>query len=689
MTNPTFDSSQISSFIKALHDAAMPLQGNGKLCVACIPAGGNSTPFIEMFDIGDDKKAVEWILDHQAVGYNFYAPLAVYSPDSTERKTENIRAVLGLVADFDDENAIEYRERLPALPDYVTETSAGRFQAGYIFDKPQTDMKAVSIAAKGLQQTAACDSCTSNINQLWRIPGTVNYPNAAKIKAGRNPEGCVATFTEEIGEASRTDFGQFSKKLPELIVEKPAPAEPVDFTSIGNDRLDALEGSLPKFLKGLLTQSPNEGERSEHIFHVLACLKEHGITSGEAYGLSLKYQSGGFISKHNGHDDRIQAEIKRVYGKVASAPPVAQSSAKLFYRPSEVMAFPCPQYLIEGVLPKNSLVCITGEPGSGKSLLVLDWLLHIASGKDWYGIPTEQGQVLYVSTEGGFGIKARMTAWQKHYGVTVPESEFGICPKEFVVTEKDALENLTDAIEDAGKAYGPVKVLVLDTVARTMAGDENTSEAMTSYIRCVSGLVKKYGLTVILVHHTTKNASAESGASKFRGHSSLYGALDVGISLKKNDFIHTMRMEKIKDDEAINDLIFERTQIDLSAELGFYRSGKPYSSAVLVPSKVLLSALGGSSSLPTKDELVREAILEYLEMNGASRTRDIINGLASVMGNSSVAAREASFGRAARALQELGQIKSIKKGTWGIAKSMVTFVGGSLSDIIRITSTRH
>jgi len=118
---------------------------------------------------------------------NIYMPLAVFRPDlpmGAKGHEEDIVACLGVVADFDDEDAARWAERLPLPPNFVLETSSGRFQAFYLFDKPELP-DVVKPVAERLKAFARCDHGTSDMSHVWRIAGALNWPNGKKVAEGR------------------------------------------------------------------------------------------------------------------------------------------------------------------------------------------------------------------------------------------------------------------------------------------------------------------------------------------------------------------------------------------------------------------------------------------------------------------------------------------------------------------------
>ena len=62
------------------------------------------------------------------------------------------------------------------------------------------------------------------------------------------------------------------------------------------------------------------------------------------------------------------------------------------------------------ILKTGANVFLTGEPGSGKSVLVLMLAHHIATGKSWAGRDVTRSSVLYCALEGPTGTKRRVLA---------------------------------------------------------------------------------------------------------------------------------------------------------------------------------------------------------------------------------------------------------------------------------------
>ncbi len=147
---------------------------------------------------------------------NIYMPLCLMksSLKATAKGTEDdIEAVLGLCADFDDKDAANYFNRLPMPPDFVIETSKGRFQAFYFFNVPVTKERAKTLAIR-LQAFANCDHGTKDLSHVWRIPDTWNWPNKKKVDEGRSPEPQHVKAIAWPG--TYVDVDEFERRLGEV-----------------------------------------------------------------------------------------------------------------------------------------------------------------------------------------------------------------------------------------------------------------------------------------------------------------------------------------------------------------------------------------------------------------------------------------------------------------------------------------
>jgi hypothetical protein len=217
----------IRDHVRLIHLLAQPLVGQGKVIATCFgedpdeidPKTGNPgrslRPRVIHAAVGEANETLKGLAQYiKQQNYNVYMPLAVFRPDlpSWQKGFErDVVACLGIVADFDDPDAAQWAERLPIPPNYVLQTSAGRFQAFYLFDKPEA-LKVVKPVAERLKAFAKCDHGTSDISHVWRVPGALNWPNAKKVAEGRAREPQLVRV--EKFDGGRTSLQALSDALP-------------------------------------------------------------------------------------------------------------------------------------------------------------------------------------------------------------------------------------------------------------------------------------------------------------------------------------------------------------------------------------------------------------------------------------------------------------------------------------------
>lgn len=217
-------------------------------------------------------------------------------------------------------------------------------------------------------------------------------------------------------------------------------------------------------------------------------------------------------------------------------------------------------WLIKGILENDSLACIFGQSGHGKSYVTLDMAACIASGKDYHGYKVKKsGAVVYIAGEGRKGIAKRLRAWEIKHETSLKDAPLVISHRPARLCEEESVAYVSEAIRQAGELYGDIRLIIFDTWARNMAGNENDTADTVQAINAVDELRKLYDCTAIIVHHSGK-ADSENG----RGSSALRATLDVEykVSIKDNNIV-TLQNTKMKDGEPPEPIYFALNYVDL------------------------------------------------------------------------------------------------------------------------------
>lgn len=237
-------------------------------------------------------------------------------------------------------------------------------------------------------------------------------------------------------------------------------------------------------------------------------------------------------------------------------------SDQRFYSLDDLAHLPKPQWLIEGLFEQDSLVMLAAPSYSFKSFMAIDWLCHMASGRQWNGRQTVPSKVCYILGEGKASLYKRIMGWVKHHKLT-PE-EYERLKSNFMVTfavpQLAAKETVDEMLNDLAEVGFSPTVVVIDTFARSLVGlDENSQRDTGLWIEQADRL-RQLGMAVIFLHHTKKNT--EFG-SQYRGSTVIMAGMDTALLLTR-DFVTnkaTLEVTKQKDHDEGPKMTFQQVLV--------------------------------------------------------------------------------------------------------------------------------
>jgi len=227
------------------------------------------------------------------------------------------------------------------------------------------------------------------------------------------------------------------------------------------------------------------------------------------------------------------------------------------YDEAYLMAMPPVEWMIDGVLTKHGFTVMYGAPGTGKSFIAIDMALCMTHGLLWHGRETSAGAVLYIAGEGVGGLGKRVKAWKQHNEVDGTGS-LRVLPVAVDMMDQESVEKLLRTIDSLNTEFS---CLVIDTVARSMTGEENSATDMSAFIRGCDAIKHHTGCGLLAIHHAGKDASR--GINSMRGSSALAGAADTVLAVGKSESIVTLSMDKQKDADPMDRMTFEMVPIAL------------------------------------------------------------------------------------------------------------------------------
>jgi hypothetical protein len=267
---------------------------------------------------------------------------------------------------------------------------------------------------------------------------------------------------------------------------------------------------------------------------------------------------------------------------------------------------------IKGLFEHGNIGQIFGPTGSGKSFVVLDMGYCIATGLDYCGKPTKQGNVVYICGEGFGGLTRRLQALQSRYKADITD-------KLFISEQPGAFMSIdvTAAVAEAIAAVGNVSLVVIDTYHRNMGGGaENSADDFGTVLRNIDAFLKPFGVTVLLIHHSGHEATDRS-----RGSSAIRAAMDFEYKTTLTSNKLTLTNTKMKDAGTPPPMAFDFVQV----ELGVDHDGEAITSAYLEYKEGGTENSGGKvhRKLSARDEAILTSLDRAIADHGIEPDADI------------------------------------------------------------------
>lgn len=209
--------------------------------------------------------------------------------------------------------------------------------------------------------------------------------------------------------------------------------------------------------------------------------------------------------------------------------------------------------VVDGLL-NTGIYFFAGAPKVGKSFFMAQLAYHVAMGLSLWEYPVRKGAVLYLALEDDY---ARLQQrFSKMFGVEG-------CDNLYLATEcKNLNDGLDEQMDAFVKAHEDARLIIIDTLQKIKDTDNEKYSYANDYdvVVKLKNFADKYGICVLVVHHTRKMDSADC-FEMISGTTGLMGAADGAFIMQKKD--------RIKNDAIVN--IVGRDQQDQQLSLEFNR----------------------------------------------------------------------------------------------------------------------
>ena len=500
---------------------------------------------------------------------------------------------------------------LPGPPTFIVDTGGG-VQALWQLAEPLANTPENREWVEGYNRTLTAaapggDEACWDVCHLLRLPGTTNLPNAKKRARGREPvearlvssggrayewfdiEQTIDPTPPKVPKAevniviAAPEYTEGDEPLRALIDTYEIPGWVAEVIRDGRaDRAKSGDNSFSAWMFKAVLQLVRLEIPNEVILGLLVdphwgisthILKDEGRHGDEAK--QLAYAERQIVQAHaaiKAEDDKRQQSVAedfaepvdlRAFGDAecpASESAASRAASRLRARSlTDLIDLPEPVWLIEGLLPETGTGTLYGAPYAGKTFCALDMGLHIATGRDYHGLRVNRGAVVHVAAEGSPArIRDRVLAWCARYGVE-PSSLDGWWSLVDVPVRLDDSEHVKQWLKANLDADGNFKraLVVFDTQARNMIGDENSAKDISKMVAGVDAIRDVTGGFALRLHHEGRESKAGG-----RGSTAGAGADDVTLHLKvieKNKRV-ALETEALRDGESGQRLLFDMTQ---------------------------------------------------------------------------------------------------------------------------------
>ena len=275
--------------------------------------------------------------------------------------------------------------------------------------------------------------------------------------------------------------------------------------------------------------------------------------------------------------------------------------------------------IVDGFLYGGTYLFV-GAPKVGKSFFMGQLAYHVAMGVPLWDYPVRKGTVLYLALEDDYARLQRRLSGM--FGVECTDNLF------FATKAKTLNEGLDRQLELFLKDHMDARLIIIDTLqkVREVGGDRYSYSSDYEIVTKLKTFSDKYGICLLLVHHTRK-LEAEDSFEMISGTNGLLGAADGAFIMhKKKRTDNIAVMDIVGRDQPDQELI-----IEFDRERCIWNFKKAETELWKQPPNPLLEAINAFLTAERKEwegtatELVNQLPEIQLQANVLSRKLNVVN----------------------------------------------------------------
>jgi hypothetical protein len=192
------------------------------------------------------------------------------------------------------------------------------------------------------------------------------------------------------------------------------------------------------------------------------------------------------------------------------------------------------RWLVEGLWGARSVGVIGGAPKCAKTWLGLDMALSVATGTAClgkYAVPEPGPVLVYLAEDALLVVRERIEGMARHRGLDLANVAIHVITAPVLRLDQDRDRT---RLWETTKRLRP-RLLLLDPLVRLHGIDENNAGEVAELLAYFRSLQRQFDLSVLLVHHTRKNAARGVTAGQgLRGSSDIHAFGDSNLYLRRS-----------------------------------------------------------------------------------------------------------------------------------------------------------
>lgn len=191
------------------------------------------------------------------------------------------------------------------------------------------------------------------------------------------------------------------------------------------------------------------------------------------------------------------------------------------------------RWLVEQLWGDSSVGVIGGAPKCSKTWLGLDLALSVATGTAClgrYAVPQPGPVLVYLAEDALTVVRERVEGMVRHRGLELTGVDIHVITAPSLRLDREPHRS---RLLETAKRLRP-RLLLLDPLVRLHGVDENSAGEVAELLAYFRLLQRRLDLSVMLVHHTRKNAASGVAAGQgLRGSSDLHAFGDSNLYLRR------------------------------------------------------------------------------------------------------------------------------------------------------------